>query len=204
MYVIIIMGGWPSGQWQQTVNLSTKVFVGSNPSPPTIFSDNMRNFFQILSIPPSYIINFDDLEANFLKLQKTYHPDNANQNVENIMLSSLINQGYKTLQNNLMRAMYLIKIWYNVDILNNEQTIVDNDLMEKVLTLQMELVEMQNNSTLIANFKTKIQTEIEFIEKQLENLLEKQNISIKDISVKKVIALKFYYSILDKVLAKLN
>ena len=37
---ISILGGWPSGQWQQTVNLSTKVYVGSNPSPPTILYIN--------------------------------------------------------------------------------------------------------------------------------------------------------------------
>jgi hypothetical protein len=28
------MGGWPSGQWQQTVNLPSFEFEGSNPSPP--------------------------------------------------------------------------------------------------------------------------------------------------------------------------
>ena len=28
--------GWPSGQWQQTVNLPTNVYVGSNPTPSTI------------------------------------------------------------------------------------------------------------------------------------------------------------------------
>ena len=27
--------GWPSGQWQQTVNLPTNVYVGSNPTPST-------------------------------------------------------------------------------------------------------------------------------------------------------------------------
>lgn len=30
-------GRWPSGQWQQTVNLSTKVYGGSNPSLPIFF-----------------------------------------------------------------------------------------------------------------------------------------------------------------------
>lgn len=29
------MGGWPSGQRQQTVNLPTYVYGGSNPPPPT-------------------------------------------------------------------------------------------------------------------------------------------------------------------------
>ena len=30
------MGGFPSGQWGQTVNLLSYDFDGSNPSPPTI------------------------------------------------------------------------------------------------------------------------------------------------------------------------
>ena len=29
------VGGWPSGQRQQTVNLPTDVYGGSNPPPPT-------------------------------------------------------------------------------------------------------------------------------------------------------------------------
>lgn len=29
------MEGWPSGQWQQTVNLPSQEFEGSNPSPST-------------------------------------------------------------------------------------------------------------------------------------------------------------------------
>jgi hypothetical protein len=27
--------GWPSGQWQQTVNLPVNTYVGSNPTPST-------------------------------------------------------------------------------------------------------------------------------------------------------------------------
>ena len=35
--VSTIVEGWPSGQWQQTVNLPTYVYVGSNPTPSTTF-----------------------------------------------------------------------------------------------------------------------------------------------------------------------
>ena len=31
------MEGWPSGQWQQTVNLPGFPYVGSNPTPSTTF-----------------------------------------------------------------------------------------------------------------------------------------------------------------------
>ncbi len=33
----VALDGWPSGQWQLTVNQSTHVYVGSNPTPSTIF-----------------------------------------------------------------------------------------------------------------------------------------------------------------------
>lgn len=35
------MEGWPSGQRQQTVNLSTYVYVGSNPTPSTKILDRL-------------------------------------------------------------------------------------------------------------------------------------------------------------------
>ncbi len=40
-YIIDSMNqeGWPSGQRQQTVNLPTYVYVGSNPTPSTILVD---------------------------------------------------------------------------------------------------------------------------------------------------------------------
>ncbi len=34
--------GWPSGQRQQTVNLSARAYVGSNPTPTTIFIDERQ------------------------------------------------------------------------------------------------------------------------------------------------------------------
>ena len=33
---MISVEGWPSGQWQQTVNLPTEVYVSSNLTPSTI------------------------------------------------------------------------------------------------------------------------------------------------------------------------
>ena len=34
------LGRWPSGQWQQTVNLPAFAYEGSNPSLPTIYHEN--------------------------------------------------------------------------------------------------------------------------------------------------------------------
>ena len=37
--------GWPSGQWQQTVNLPTNVYVGSNPTPSTTKVGSLERSF---------------------------------------------------------------------------------------------------------------------------------------------------------------
>lgn len=36
MYLLELLGRWRSGQSQQTVNLPTQVYAGSNPALPTI------------------------------------------------------------------------------------------------------------------------------------------------------------------------
>ena len=44
------MGRWPSSQWQQTVNLSTEVYGGANPSLPKSFYSFNKNEGDILAI----------------------------------------------------------------------------------------------------------------------------------------------------------
>lgn len=40
-----MLEGWPSGQWQQTVNLPTYVYVGSNPTPSTTKNRFIMSFW---------------------------------------------------------------------------------------------------------------------------------------------------------------
>ena len=44
IYLFLYKEGWPSGQWQQTVNLPTEVYESSNLSPSTISGVNNCNF----------------------------------------------------------------------------------------------------------------------------------------------------------------
>lgn len=44
-FAVCLAEGWPSGQWQQTVNLPAYAFEGSNPSPSTIsYSQTVSKF----------------------------------------------------------------------------------------------------------------------------------------------------------------
>ncbi len=56
------MDRWPSGQWQQTVNLSAQAFAGSNPALSTIrfrfcFIKNESGYFHVMFLDASKIQN---------------------------------------------------------------------------------------------------------------------------------------------------
>jgi|GEM_PF-5035824 len=163
----------------------------------------MLNFFQLFNIVPSYNVNIQQINDTFLQLQKKHHPDTSANNLslsaDGVVMSSIVNQAYETLSCNLKRAMYVIKIWYVVDIATQQSTIVNNNMMEQILNLQMELAQIAGNAAMLATFSSKITTQIKLIEQELQNLLEKQNILTKDICITKVIELKFYHSILNKI-----
>ncbi|TXI92708.1 MAG: Fe-S protein assembly co-chaperone HscB [Neisseriales bacterium] len=73
------------------------------------------NFFELFSIEPVFNINLEQIQNNMRELQKQYHPDKySNQAIEvanqSLILSSYINEAYRTLASPLLRALYLLKL----------------------------------------------------------------------------------------------
>ena len=80
-------------------------------------------FFEIFEIKPSFKICQNNLKKKFLELQKKYHPDNyasASDHEKTLALlnSSMINDGFEILKDDLYRAEYLLKC--NKIELNNQ------------------------------------------------------------------------------------
>jgi len=98
----------------------------------------MQNYFEIFNIAQEYYIDLDDLESKYLKLIKTVHPDNfiKNKNLHLAALkkTSLLNDAYRILKNNILRAEHLLSL-HNVDI----KTHSFNDL--EFLTKQLDYEE---------------------------------------------------------------
>lgn len=69
-------------------------------------------YFEIFNLESEYIIDPNDLEKKYLLLQKQYHPDNASntefEQQEMMRFAMLINDAYKTLQNPVARAEYIL------------------------------------------------------------------------------------------------
>jgi Fe-S protein assembly co-chaperone HscB len=76
----------------------------------------MKNYFEIFSLKPSFQINTDQLQKNFLILQARCHPDQFNQSSQSqqknlaIQMSATLNQAKSTLENPAKRAAYCTQL----------------------------------------------------------------------------------------------
>ncbi|MDA0670098.1 MAG: Fe-S protein assembly co-chaperone HscB [Proteobacteria bacterium] len=71
-------------------------------------------FFEIFEIKPTFKICQNNLKKKFLELQKKYHPDNyasasGHEKTLALLNSSMINDAFEILKDDLKRAEYLLK-----------------------------------------------------------------------------------------------
>jgi len=125
-------------------------------------------FFDIYEIEPSFSISENELKKKYLVLQKKFHPDRfAHSSIEEqktaLINSSLINDAYQVLKDDIRRAKYLLEC-NGVEITNHtnpaflmrqmeyEEKIEDhsndkNQLLSIQKELQEELDQYKDNIT---------------------------------------------------------
>lgn len=110
---------------------------------------NNKNYFEIFTLEPSFVIDQNDLEIKYLEFQKRFHPDSLisddlKHQVSSISDSILINQAYQILKNPLKRAAYLLKL-QGIDI-DAESPIIkpDREIIIAILELREKVAEMIN------------------------------------------------------------
>ncbi|MCJ1445986.1 MAG: hypothetical protein MMC23_006491 [Stictis urceolatum] len=119
--------------------------------------------------PPKgpFAIDPKELRKEFLQLQAKTHPDlhsgEAKARAEG--LSSLVNEAYKTLQNPLLRAQYLLSL-RGIDVAEDETLKLDDpDLLMEVMEMrenieaveeesQLEPLKAENDRKVLASVKT--------------------------------------------------
>lgn len=119
--------------------------------PPTKESVGPQNYYEYFAqtlgsqaLPPtgSFSIDLQALKREYLQLQSKAHPDlaPAGKKRQAEGLSARINEAYKTLQNPLLRAQYLLKL-QGIDVAENETArVVDMDLLTEVMETR-EMIE---------------------------------------------------------------
>ncbi len=120
----------------------------------------MSNFFEIFSLPQKFSINLDELEKKYLEFQNQFHPDKSGFN--DISKSIEINEAYKVLADDFLRACYILEL-KGIDILKNEKASnVDHKTLEQVLELQEKISEISNKNE-IKGLEEKLNSEIKFL-----------------------------------------
>lgn len=100
----------------------------------------MMTFFELLNQEPSYSMDLQSLECEFIEAQKRVHPDNCIDNPEAHHQSALINQAYMTLKDPFKRAVYYLSLY---GILMDETSKIPSEFLMQ----QMEIRERLESST---------------------------------------------------------
>ena len=113
----------------------------------------MDNYFKIFNLDISYKIDLKQLESQYHKLQSKNHPDK--QNISEIEFSILLNNAYKNLSNDFLRACHILAL-NDVDILHDETAVkVKQETLIEILEIQ-EQISVQDNIKTIQELQNQI------------------------------------------------
>ena len=108
----------------------------------------MKNFFTLFSMPQNFTIDLSDLEKKYIMFQNQFHPDKAG--IAEIEKSIEINEGYKILSDDFLRACHLLQL-QEIDILNDEKAVkVNQETLLEILELQEKISEISDKSKIDA------------------------------------------------------
>jgi molecular chaperone HscB len=119
---------------------------------------NLNDYFSFYDLKPQYAIDKGELKQRYFNLSKQYHPDHfgdsfSHQN-EAILVSTYNNKAFKTLNNDITRAQYL------VDLCLNDNELADAKLPQDFLMEMMdfnELIDEADENTKQTVLKDKIE-----------------------------------------------
>lgn len=115
------------------------------------------NYFDFFEIPHHLSIDLKDLEKRFYALSRKWHPDRfaragAEDRQAAIDASAVLNDGYRTLREPVLRAQYLLKE-NGFDIGEQQSKDVPPELLEEVFELNMALEEADSDAISAARAK---------------------------------------------------
>ena len=102
----------------------------------------MKNYFELFNLTPKFTIDLSEIEQKYHQFQNQFHPDKAD--FDSIEHSILINEAYKILSDDFLRASHLLQL-KNIDIENDENHIKpDISTLQEILDLQEIIFEIDN------------------------------------------------------------
>ena len=127
----------------------------------------MSQYFTLFRIEPAFDIDAENLEQTYRALAARFHPDkfasaSAFEQKQAVMMSSTINDAYRTLRNPIDRAAYLLKT-LGIDADAPEHTSFAPDFLMQQMEWRETLVEARAESDLktLENLNDEIRAEQE-------------------------------------------
>jgi len=129
----------------------------------------MKNHFELFNLTPKFTIDLNEIEQKYHQFQNQFHPDKAD--FDSIEHSILINEAYKILSDDFLRASHLLQL-KNIDIENDENHIKpDITTLQEILDLQEKIFEIDNLDKILA-IKNNLNSQIQKLINDFQNTFE--------------------------------
>lgn len=144
-----------------------------------------KNYFEIFDLSMDYRIDQTMLKEKYIAMQKIYHPD---KNKVDVSFSFDLNMAYKCLNNDVDRAIYLLKI-LGTDI-NDEQNNIkaDDEILEDIMLLREKIYETKDLPSLLT-IEKELRSDLAFVTELFSNNFTSNNINMHVIQL----AMKMQY-----------
>lgn len=141
----------------------------------------MSQYFNLFQLEPSFNIDTEALEQTYRALAARFHPDkfasaSAFEQKQAVMMSSTINDAYRTLKNPIDRAAYLLKS-QNIDADAPEHTSFSPEFLMQQMEWRETLMDaqMEQNHDAIRALNQEIQEVQSNLYQDLQQAFEQQD-----------------------------
>ena len=112
------------------------------------------NFFELFGLPVSYDVNLNQVQQQYMALQKKVHPDNFANGSDlekrlSMQRTSWINEAQTTLKDPVLRAIYLLKL-SGVDFSLENETTMDAAFLMQQLEMRERLENIKSEADPLA------------------------------------------------------
>ena len=154
------------------------------------------NYFQIFNLPTEFEINLDVLEAKYLELQKTLHPDSR---VDSSDISQIvdINEAYRVLKNDYLRGSVLLKYNFDIDLSDDyiAKKYVNSNFLSEIM-MEMEALEEENNIDSLERVKKQVMIKKANLIEEISTAFGKND---KETIAQKIVYLKYYENLIQTI-----
>ncbi|MCK5896177.1 MAG: Fe-S protein assembly co-chaperone HscB [Cocleimonas sp.] len=164
--------------------------------------DFTQSYFELFSLPATFVIDTSLLASNFRALQRQYHPDrfvNASDQERRVAIQSTgyINEANETLKSSRLRAHYLLE-QHNINVGDADTTHDMHFLMEQMETREALEAAMQADNALdqVDHIGQQVKQAKRTLDVVFQQALEAENfIEAKEA----VLKMRFYERLTDEV-----